>query len=128
MMTERYLKVSGAKGGVGEARDWACAQLDGSGRPANWRPDCQVVALLVSELVTNAVRHASGAEVLRLMWDERRLRIAVDDSSAELPVVRQSRPDLPGGHGMNLVRRLARGWGAAPRDGGKRVWADLAPG
>ncbi|MEU3460524.1 ATP-binding protein [Streptomyces sp. NPDC006733] len=128
MMVERNLQVSGTKSGVAEARAWACAQLEGSGGPVNWRPDYQVVALLVSELVTNAVRHGSGAEVLRLMWDERRLRIAVDDASAELPVMRAARPDRPGGHGMNLVRRLAGGWGAAPRDGGKRVWADLVPG
>ncbi|MCZ4124703.1 ATP-binding protein [Streptomyces sp. H39-S7] len=128
MMVERFFKVSGAKGGVAEARAWACAQLEGFGRPVNWRPDPRVVALVVSELVTNAVRHASGAVGLRLMWDERRLRIAVDDTSAVLPVVRPARPDLPGGHGMNLVQRLAGGWGAAPRAGGKRVWADLVPG
>ncbi|MFI9100141.1 ATP-binding protein [Streptomyces fildesensis] len=128
MMVERFLKVSCAKGGVAEARAWACAQLEGFGWPAHWRPDHNVVALLVSELVTNAVRHASGAVGLRLMWDERRLRIAVDDSSTVLPVVRPARPDLPGGHGLNLVQRLSGGWGVVPRAGGKRVWADLVPG
>lgn len=114
MIVEGFLKVSGAKGGVAEARAWACAQLEGFRWPAHWRPDGAVVALLVSELVTNAMRHASGFVALRLMWDERRLRIAVDDSSPALPVVRPARPDRPGGHGLQVVARLSGGWGAVP--------------
>jgi anti-sigma regulatory factor (Ser/Thr protein kinase) len=90
-------------------------------------PDVVDVALLcVSELVTNAVVHATGPYTLHLRSTPGgRLRIEVDDSDGRSPVVREVMADQAGGRGMLLVDRLAADWGTSHRPGGKTVWAEL---
>jgi len=86
--------------------------------------------LLVSELVGNAVRHASGADILlRATLTDGLLRVEVQDSSSRLPAL----PEPPGwasegGRGLLLVELLAERWGAEPVPGGKRLWFELTPG
>ncbi|WP_314616582.1 ATP-binding protein [Streptomyces stackebrandtii] len=90
-------------------------------------PDTEDVLLLVSELVANARLHGEGLRslVLRLTGDG--LRIEVTDRSPALPALqRPSDLTRPGGHGLLIVDRLARRWGAEPVDGGKRVWLEVA--
>ncbi len=53
------------------------------------------------------------------------IRIDVTDGSCELPMPRPSSPDADAGRGLHVVGELARRWGAAPTDTGKRVWAEL---
>jgi anti-sigma regulatory factor (Ser/Thr protein kinase) len=91
------------------------------------QPDVVDVALLcVSELVTNAVLHATGPYTLHLRSTPRgRLRIEVDDTDGGSPVVREVMSDQVGGRGMLLVDRLAADWGTTYRPGGKTVWAEL---
>jgi anti-sigma regulatory factor (Ser/Thr protein kinase) len=60
----------------------------------------QDALLAVSELVTNAVRHAAGPFELELTDDGRRLVIAVSDTTATVPTPRAA--DLSGGGGMGL--------------------------
>ena len=83
--------------------------------------------LLVSELVTNAVRHAPGPCTLALADDRRRLTVTVTDTSDAAPVGR--RPDLAagtGGFGWHLLHRLAhRVVVEAYETGGKSVTATL---
>jgi anti-sigma regulatory factor (Ser/Thr protein kinase) len=75
------------------------------------------------ELVSNARRHARSPRTCRLLVDEDRFRIEVNDSS---PVpARIRRPDTTGGRGLLLVAQLATRWGTDCCDGGKTVWAEL---
>jgi anti-sigma regulatory factor (Ser/Thr protein kinase) len=83
--------------------------------------------LAVSELFGNAVKTATGSEVvLRMSWSPRRLRVEVCDASAQAPVVREAAPNDEGGRGLWLVRELAVRWGTHPQPGGKCVWAEFA--
>ena len=85
--------------------------------------------LLVSELVGNAVRHASGADILlRASLDDGLLRVEVQDSSPRVPALPEP-PDWAseGGRGLLLVERIADRWGAELVPGGKRLWFELRP-
>ncbi|MDQ0579830.1 ATP-binding protein [Streptomyces rishiriensis] len=78
--------------------------------------------LVVSELVTNAVRHTSGPCVLTLTVRDGRLDIAVADHSEDLPEVhRRSDGDERGGLGMGVIRGLGGQIRLVPAIGGKTV-------
>lgn len=109
-----------------EARDAASAFLGGLD-PAPSAHTTQTVLLLVSELVTNALRHAGGVRALRLAAGPRTLRVTVEDPSRDRP--REHVPDLTGrdgGFGWPMIRNLADTVRvlSAP-DGGKAVMATL---
>jgi anti-sigma regulatory factor (Ser/Thr protein kinase) len=126
---ERILVLSGGPGDIGRARRWAAAQVREPAWPLSWRPDAAEVALLVSELVTNALQHAGGIARLSLTAGARRLRVVVSDDSLAWPVMRPPAPGVPGGRGLRIVDAIAAAWGAIPHHGGKQVWAELvAPG
>ncbi|MEV5278364.1 ATP-binding SpoIIE family protein phosphatase [Streptomyces sp. NPDC051994] len=82
------------------------------------------VELLVSEVVTNAVRYAERPVTLRLLKTDV-LRCEVGDDSPQLPRQRRARETDEGGRGLFLVNRLARRWGATRLSGGKVVWFEL---
>lgn len=86
------------------------------------------VELLVSELVTNAIRYGTGPVTLRVLRTGR-LLCEVYDGDSELPVLVPSGPDQEHGRGMQLVSRLADRWGTSRTAGGKVVWFeyDLDP-
>jgi serine/threonine-protein kinase RsbW len=89
----------------------------------------ETATLLVSELVTNAVRHAEtggSALVLRLETAGSWLRIEVHDADPRVPQPRT--PDrLDGsGFGFVLIEALADNWGVREATTGKAVWAELA--
>ncbi|MFG1809672.1 ATP-binding protein [Streptomyces sp. NPDC049040] len=82
--------------------------------------------LVVSELVTNAVRHAPGPcrVLLEIIGD--RLRITVRDSSAALPTILAPDPARVGRHGMEIVVALCGVLSVAHRpEGGKHITVDL---
>ncbi|GHH90150.1 ATP-binding protein [Streptomyces capillispiralis] len=88
-----------------------------------------LTALLVSELVTNALRHASGPIGVRLLRPTdaaRVLRVEVSDTLPDLPLARDARPDDEGGRGLRLLASASRRWGARPCAAGKTVWFELA--
>ncbi|MFH9131694.1 SpoIIE family protein phosphatase [Streptomyces griseoaurantiacus] len=85
------------------------------------------VELLVSEVVTNAVRYASRPITLRLLRTDV-LRCEVGDDVPQLPRLRQARATDEGGRGLYLVNRLARRWGATRLSMGKVVWFELNRG
>ncbi|MFI9810394.1 ATP-binding protein [Streptomyces sp. NPDC052301] len=87
----------------------------------------QDAQLVVSELVTNAVRHAPGpgALVLELTPDTTLLRIIVSDSSPDLPVPRAHDAHRVGGHGLHLVSRLCDQLHTTALDSGKQIAAHL---
>ncbi|MFE2284123.1 SpoIIE family protein phosphatase [Streptomyces sp. NPDC059443] len=80
--------------------------------------------LLVSEVVTNAVRYAERPVTLRLLKTDV-LRCEVGDDSPQLPRQRRARDDDEGGRGLFLVNRMARRWGATRLSSGKVVWFEL---
>ncbi|MEU3242817.1 MULTISPECIES: SpoIIE family protein phosphatase [unclassified Streptomyces] len=85
------------------------------------------VELLVSEVVTNAVRYASRPVTLRLLRTDV-LRCEVGDDVPQLPRLRQARATDEDGRGLYLVNKLARRWGATRLSTGKVVWFELGRG
>lgn len=91
-----------------------------------WDLDEQVDAaeLLVSEIVTNAVRYAERPITLRLLRTDV-LRCEVGDDAPLLPRMRHAAPEEEGGRGLYLVNRMAQRWGATRLGAGKVVWFEL---
>lgn len=84
-------------------------------------------ALIVSELVANAVQHARR-ESIRVVIDRpdaARVRVGVADLSRARPVQQEADDNNAGGLGLRLVAALAADWGTDERRWGKIVWADL---
>ncbi|WTI42895.1 serine/threonine-protein phosphatase [Streptomyces sp. NBC_00589] len=77
--------------------------------------------LMVSEVVTNAVRYASRPIALRLLRTDV-LRCEVTDDSPQVPRMRRAAPGDEGGRGLFLVDQLALRWGATRLSRGKVVW------
>ncbi|MFD9128664.1 SpoIIE family protein phosphatase [Kitasatospora sp. NPDC059571] len=77
--------------------------------------------LMVSELVTNAIRHATRPVTLRLVRTSR-LRCEVGDDSPALPRARRAGPEDEHGRGLQIVARCADDWGATRLGAGKVVW------
>jgi anti-sigma regulatory factor (Ser/Thr protein kinase) len=106
---------------VGEARRflrrtlraWGCEDLG------------DTACLLVSELLTNAVRHACPPLGLRLRQAGGELSVEVCDGSPLLPQARMAGADEESGRGLLLVDQLATAWGTLPTAEGKAVWFSL---
>ncbi|MBP2056705.1 anti-sigma regulatory factor (Ser/Thr protein kinase) [Streptomyces griseochromogenes] len=84
-------------------------------------------ALLMSELVTNAVRHGHSHSV-RVIAEQRRpdrLRVAVVDKSRRMPEMHHAKPEAFGGRGLLLVDLISDRWGTDLLPWGKRVWAEI---
>lgn len=81
--------------------------------------------LVVSELVTNAIRYGTGSIQLRLIRD-RTLICEVSDGSSTAPHLRYARADDEGGRGLFLVAQIAHRWGTRYADQGKTIWAEQA--
>lgn len=88
----------------------------------------ETAVLLVSELVTNAVRHARTdipTMVLRLEAAQATLRIEVEDGDPRWPQPCQPTVRGESGFGFVLVEALARKWGIRDTAAGKAVWVEL---
>ncbi|MER6406514.1 SpoIIE family protein phosphatase [Streptomyces viridosporus] len=105
---------------VGRAREHARAQLLG------WdlEPLVDTTELLVSELVTNALRYGEGEIRLRLLLD-RTLVCEVWDAGLVQPRRRRARDTDEGGRGLQLVGLLSAAWGSRRTPRGKTVWFEL---
>jgi hypothetical protein len=86
-------------------------------------PDCNLV---VSELATNAVRHARSDLTVSLSQAGNVIRVSVGDSSEAPPAVGAPGVARPDGYGLPLVDQLTAGWGHYQRGSGKLVWAHLS--
>jgi serine phosphatase RsbU (regulator of sigma subunit)/anti-sigma regulatory factor (Ser/Thr protein kinase) len=96
-----------------QLHDWGLAKL------------AYTAELLVSELVTNAVRHSHSRPVdLRLVRGDT-LLCEVDDDDHDLPTLVNARPGDEFGRGLRVVSTLAREWGTSRTKAGKTVWFEL---
>ncbi|MFD6275749.1 ATP-binding protein [Streptomyces sp. NPDC060209] len=134
----------------GDCAEWSFPASPGSVRSARhavrdalhyWGFDAavgDVAVLLVSELVTNSLRHASGPIGVRLVRphpdgggsggraDGQGLLVEVSDPVPDPPTERTAGPEDEGGRGLQLVAGSARRWGTRRGNGGKTVWFELA--
>jgi anti-sigma regulatory factor (Ser/Thr protein kinase) len=85
----------------------------------------EVVLLLTSEFVTNAVRHGTGPVGVHVAWGSGGVRVEVEDQSPGRPVVPAIDPDALNGRGLILVKSLFSGWGVLRGGTGKTVWFTL---
>lgn len=79
--------------------------------------------LIASELVTNAIRHATGPVQLRLLRD-RALICEISDGSSTSPRLRSARNEDEGGRGLFLVAQLTERWGTRYTTNGKIIWTE----
>ncbi|MFC8224991.1 SpoIIE family protein phosphatase [Streptomyces sp. NPDC057287] len=103
----------------------ASARAAATGKLAEWRLDDHafVTELIVSELVTNAVRYGGGPVGLRLIRDGVLLCEVTDPSNTQ-PRMRRARTTDEGGRGLFLVAQLSRRWGSRYGLSGKTIWAE----
>ncbi|MDH6515481.1 serine phosphatase RsbU (regulator of sigma subunit)/anti-sigma regulatory factor (Ser/Thr protein kinase) [Streptomyces sp. SAI-135] len=96
-----------------QLHDWGLARLaDGA-------------ELMVSELVTNALRHSHSRPVELRLVREDTLLCEVDDDDHDLPNLLSAGPTDEQGRGLRVVSTLAREWGASRTKSGKTVWFEL---
>ena len=106
------------------ARQFARAQCAGHTPPTL----VEDVELVVSELVTNAMRHGRGQITMHLEVAADRVVVGVQDQGADQPSPREPDAADLNGRGLALVAILAAEWGVRPEPaGGKVVWCVLTP-
>ncbi|MFD0023461.1 ATP-binding protein [Streptomyces sp. NPDC058382] len=131
----------------GDCAEWSFPAAPGAVRTARhavhdalrgWGIDPSVgdvVVLLVSELVTNSTRYASGPIDVRLVRPRANgdglcahpgLLVEVSDPLPDPPTERAAGPDDEGGRGLQLLACSARRWGIRRGKSGKTVWFELA--
>jgi PAS domain S-box-containing protein len=106
---------------AGRARAVALDTLTAWGEPAL----ADVAELVVSELVTNALRYGAGQVSLQLSRHDDGIVVEVFDEGVGTPRRRRATADEEGGRGLLLVGAVAAAWGVRTRGGGKVVWCRL---
>ncbi|MEE1742900.1 MULTISPECIES: SpoIIE family protein phosphatase [unclassified Streptomyces] len=105
--------VAGMRAAVAEqVDDWGLSEL------------AFATELLLSELITNAIRYGSAPVTVRLLYD-RTLTCEVADSSSTSPHLRDAAAMDEGGRGLFLVAQLAERWGTRYTLQGKVIWAEM---
>jgi anti-sigma regulatory factor (Ser/Thr protein kinase) len=82
-------------------------------------------ALVVSELVTNAVVHAGTDITVRVVSHGDNARIEIADQSTEMPGLRIPNAGARTGRGLLLVEHFTQRWGVERTSSGKTVWFDI---
>jgi anti-sigma regulatory factor (Ser/Thr protein kinase) len=108
---------------VAEARSWTARHLDDWGLVDSG----YITELLVSELVTNAIRYGRPPIQLRLIRDQP-LICEVFDGSSTAPHMRRARLSDEGGRGLLLVAQLTERWGTRHSRRGKTIWCEQRVG
>ncbi len=115
------LVVASVPRSVAQIRRFAVAKCVESG----YGGACDTMALLVSEVATNALVHGAGEVRVAVSEGDGALRVEVADDGPGRPVLQEFGPDAEGGRGMALVAALADAWGVQERPGGKTVWFEV---
>ncbi|MET8410875.1 SpoIIE family protein phosphatase [Streptomyces sp. NPDC005195] len=113
------LRLRNDPAAAGQARRHVRAQLTA------WGLDEVIMTteLVVSELVSNVVRHASGPITLRLLRG-RTLVCEVADASPVMPRIRRAADTDEGGRGLQLIAAVSSRWGARYTASGKCIWTE----
>ncbi|MCX4728079.1 SpoIIE family protein phosphatase/ATP-binding protein [Streptomyces sp. NBC_01306] len=122
--------------GPGQVAEWevpsdpaavASVRNDASRQLADWGLDeiAFTTELILSELITNAIRYGTPPVRVRLLRD-RTLICEVSDGSSTSPHLRQAKSTDEGGRGLFLVARLAQHWGTRYTPTGKVIWTEQA--
>jgi anti-sigma regulatory factor (Ser/Thr protein kinase) len=82
-------------------------------------------ALVVTELITNAMMHARSGSTVRITARRDAICIAVEDAAAALPIQRSPTALASSGRGLAMVAALSQQWGVDRLEDGKVVWAEL---
>ncbi|MGA2925541.1 MAG: ATP-binding protein [Solirubrobacteraceae bacterium] len=110
------------RGSVPAARRFATDALAGSADEL-----LQTVALMVSELATNCIRHVDAEFELTIRRTSSEIRVEVSDRGAGMPAMRSPGPNDPTGRGLRIVDMLSQRWGVTPKAcAGKTVWFTVA--
>jgi hypothetical protein len=111
---------------VAPARRWAREKFEAAGLEPDVR---DLLVLLVSEVVTNAVAHAAPPLLLRIDTTPEVTRVEVRDRARRMPILKDPAPTEPGGRGIRFVNDLSTRWGTEPArgaDGLKTVWFEVS--
>jgi len=109
---------------VRAARHVTAGLLDGG----SVRELAEDAAIVVTELASNAVLHASSGFTLTISRSAGMVRIAVRDNSPLVPRDDHRPFDVAAGHGLSVVAQLSRAWDVEGLPDGKVVWAELPAG
>jgi serine/threonine-protein kinase RsbW len=88
------------------------------------------VALVITELFSNALRHAVPlpGSTIRVAWriDAGSVQVSVSDGGGQtVPELGEPTQATTGGRGLRIVEKLSRRWGTSTGDGGTTVWAEV---
>ncbi|HYJ76682.1 MAG TPA: SpoIIE family protein phosphatase [Kineosporiaceae bacterium] len=119
------LDIGGDPREAARARAVALETLQAWGEPP---AVCDVAQLVVSELVTNALRYGAGTVAMQLSRHDDGVVVEVYDEGVGTPRRRRAGADEEGGRGLLLVAAVAAAWGVRTRGGGKVVWCRLSGG
>ncbi|MGW2115014.1 ATP-binding protein [Streptomyces zhihengii] len=123
------IALDGSGACIGQARDAAAAFLtqkrDSAGIAVSRRTS-ELIALVVSELVTNAIKYAPGPVLLDLLITGDAVEVSVWDTDPVLPGARAADPARVGQHGLEIVTAVARSISAVSKGVGKRITVALA--
>ena len=117
-MVRSVVEFAGKLSEVVSARRFVEASLDGCDR--------EVVALLTSELATNAVVHAHSDFSVAVEVEPGHVRVSVGDNSKVVPTIGVASTVSPvGGRGLRIVDALASRWGISLLPEGKETWFEI---
>lgn len=126
---EVTIALDGADGCIAHARrrasDFLARAEPARGLPVPARTR-ELAQLVVSELVTNAIRYGAHPIRLRLIHDAATLICEVSDTSHTAPHLRRAKTWDEGGRGLLLVAQLTQRWGSRHTAEGKTIWAEIA--
>jgi anti-sigma regulatory factor (Ser/Thr protein kinase) len=108
---------------VPAARRFAMDALTGIGRDT-----LDAVELMVSELVTNCIRHTASEFDLTITRTQGEIFVEATDAGRESPRLRDPGPNDPSGRGLRIVDLLATSWGIRMAQNSKTVWLCITLG
>jgi len=106
--------------------DIACVRRFAREVAESWDVAGEDLALLVTELATNAIQHAGTEFTVRVSRHSRVIRLEVQDQGDGTPARLKAGTDRPDGRGLLLVESLSYAWGVRHEAVGKTVWVELA--